>query len=112
MNIVKNYLSCSVVTLGVVGFWVAVFLFIASLLGCADKRFEPEKVKTVTKGIPLTTEERERIWFHPALGDGLDYQFGEPGKVDVNVTVGGGLAVPAYYQWCYGTPMDIFPGKR
>jgi hypothetical protein len=46
------------------------------------------------------------------LGDGLDYQFGAPGKVDVNVTVGGGLAVPAYYQWCYGVPMDIFPGKR
>jgi hypothetical protein len=71
-----------------------------------------EKVKTVTKGVPLTPEERAMLWFHPALGDGLDYQFGAPGKVDVNVTVGGGLAVPAYYQWCYGVPMDIFPGKR
>jgi hypothetical protein len=31
MMVVKTYLSCSTITLGVVGFWVVVFLFVRQL---------------------------------------------------------------------------------
>lgn len=31
MSVMKTYLSCSTITLGVIGFWVVVFLFVRQL---------------------------------------------------------------------------------
>lgn len=51
------------------------------------------------------------LWF-PDVDSSVNYRFGEKGKTEAFVGIGGGLIVPGYYVHVYGEPMDILPRRR